>query len=147
MINLINSIIFLFLNFCVSFASDIVLNDLSTHFNIIKTLQPYFKNESILKCALDAGITVSVGIIITMFFSYFLFGFLSPNTFVQLIYFCIIAFLIGYMLDILIYKFNVFGNRLNAYYKAFGAGLWGAIAFLFSIIISYFIQKHILIKI
>ena len=132
---MINSIIFLFLNFCVAFASDIVLNDLSTHFNIIKTLQPYFQNESILKCALDAGITVSVGIIITIFFSYFLFGFLTPNTFVQLIYFCIIGFLIGYILDILIYKFNVFDNRLNAYYKEFGAGLWGAIAFLFSIII------------
>lgn len=144
MINRINnSIIFLFLNFCVAFASDIVLNDLSTHFNIIKTLQPYFKNESILKCALDAGITVSVGIVITMLFSYLLFEFLSPNTFVQLIYFCIIGFLIGYILDIFIYKFNVFGNRLNAYYKAFGAGLWGAIAFIFSIIISYFIQKYI----
>ena len=135
-----NSIIFLFLNFCVAFASDIILNDLSTHFNIIKSLQSYFQNESILKCALDAGITVSVGIVITMLFS-------SPNTFVQLIYFCIIGFLIGYILDIFIYKFNVFGNRLNAYYKAFGAGLWGAIAFIFSIIISYFLQKHISIKI
>ena len=142
-----NSIIFLFLNFCVAFASDIILNDLSTHFNIIKSLQSYFQNESILKCALDAGITVSVGIVITMLFSYLLFGFLSPNTFVQLIYFCIIGFLIGYILDIFIYKFNVFGNRLNAYYKAFGAGLWGAIAFIFSIIISYFLQKHISIKI
>jgi len=144
---MIHSIVFLFLNFCVSFSSDIVLNDLSTHFNIIKTLQPYFQNESILKCALDAGITVSIGIIITMFFSYFLFGFLSPNTFVQLIYFCIIGFLIGYILDILIYKLHIFGNRLDTYYKAFGAGLWGAIAFVFSIIISYFIQKHISIKV
>ena len=142
-----NSIIFLLLNFCVAFDSDIILNDLSTHFNIIKSLQSYFQNESILKCALDAGITVSVGIVITMLFSYLLFGFLSPNTFVQLIYFCIIGFLIGYILDIFIYKFNVFGNRLNAYYKAFGAGLWGAIAFIFSIIISYFLQKHISIKI
>ena len=142
-----NSIIFLFLNFCVAFASDIVLNDLSIHFNIIKSLHPYFQNESILKCALDAGVTISVGILITMFFSYFLFGFLSPTTFVQLIYFCIIAFLVGYILDIIIYKFNIFDNRLNAYYKAFGAGLWGAIAFVFSIIISYFIQKHIFIKI
>jgi uncharacterized membrane protein len=141
------NITFLFLNFCVAFASDIVLNDLSTHFNIIKSLQPYFQNESILKCALDAGITVMIGIVITMFFSYLLFGFLSPNTFVQLIYFCIIGFLIGYILDILIYKLHVFGNRLNLYYKAFGAGLWGAIAFIFSIIISYFLQKHIFIKI
>jgi uncharacterized membrane protein len=145
--NLFNSVIFLFLNFCVSFVSDIVLNDLSTHFNIIKSLKPYFQNKSILKCALDAGITVMIGILITMFFSFLLFGFLSPNTFVQLIYFCIIGFLIGYILDILIYKLHVFGNRLDAYYKAFGAGLWGAIAFIFSIIISYFLQKHIFIKI
>jgi len=145
--NLFNSVIFLFLNFCVSFVSDIVLNDLSTHFNIIKSLKPYFQNKSILKCALDAGITVMIGILITMFFSFLLFGFLSPNTFVQLIYFCIIGFLIGYILDILIYKLHIFGNRLDSYYKAFGAGLWGAIAFIFSIIISYFLQKHIFIKI
>ena len=141
-------ILFLFLIFSVSFVSDIVLNDLSTHFNIIKSLQPYFYKQSILKCAFDAGITVLVAVLITMFFSYFLFGFIVPETLIELICFCILAFLIGYMIDIFIYKFKVFGNRLTKYYNEYGAGLWGAIAFVFAIIISYFIsyiiEKYIL---
>ena len=133
-------LLFLFLVFSVSFLSDIILNDLSTHFNRIKSLQPYFYNQSILKCAFDAGITVLIAVLINMFFSYFLFAFIVPDTNIRLIYFCILAFFIGYTVDIFIYKFNVFGNRLANYYHEFGAGLWGAIAFVFAIIISYFIN-------
>ena len=136
-------LLFLFLMFSVSFVSDIILNDLSTHFNIIKSLQPYFYKQSILKCAFDAGITVLFAVLINIFFSYLFFGFIVPDTFKQLIYFCILAFLIGYILDIFIYKFNVFGNRLTNYYHEFGAGLWGAIAFVFAIMISYFISYSI----
>ena len=137
-----STIIFLFLNFAVSFMSDIILNDLSTNYNIIKPLQSYFYKHSIIKSAFDAGITVLFALVINMFFSYFLFGFIVPNNFTNLIYFCILAFFIGYIIDILIYKLNIFGNRLNIYYKKLGAGLWGALAFVFSIIISYFIQKN-----
>ena len=123
--------------------SDIVLNDLSTNFNMIKSLQTYFHKQSIIKSAFDAGITVIFALVINMLCSYFLFGFIIPNNFKNLIYFCILAFLIGYTIDILIYKLKIFGNRLNEYYKKLGAGFWGAMAFEFSIIISYFIQKNI----
>jgi len=136
-------IIFIFLNFVVSFMSDIILNDLSTNFNIIKPLQSYFYKQSIIKTAFDAGATVLFALVINMFFSYVLFGFIIPNNFTNLIYFCILAFFIGYILDILIYKFKIFGVRLNVYYKKLGAGLWGSLAFVFSIVISYFIQKYI----
>jgi len=136
-------IIFIFLNFVVSFMSDIILNDLSTNFNIIKPLQSYFYKQSIIKTAFDAGATVLFALVINMFFSYVLFGFIIPNNFTNLIYFCILAFFIGYILDILIYKFEIFGVRLNVYYKKLGAGLWGSLAFVFSIVISYFIQKYI----
>jgi len=141
--NVIKIILFLFLIFSVSFVSDIVLNDLSTHFNIIKSLQPYFKNQSIIKCAFDAGITVLIAVLINMFFSYLFFGFIIPDTNIRLVYFCILAFLIGYIIDIFIYKFNIFGNRLTKYYDEYGAGLWGAIAFVFAIMISYFISYFI----
>ena len=134
-------VFFTLLNFCVSFFSDIVLNDLN-----IPSLEPYFRNQSIIKCAFDAGITVVVGVLITMFFSYYLFGFVVPTRLKQLMYFCILAFLIGCILDIFIYKLNVFGNRLDNYYKTYGAGLLGGGAFVFSILISYFLQKHISIK-
>jgi hypothetical protein len=140
-----NHNIFLFLNFSVAFVSDIVLNDLSTHFNIFKTLQPYFYNQSILKCAFYAGLTVAIALLITMIFSYYLFGFILPTTITHLFYFCILAFVLGYIIDIVIYKMKVF-NGLDTYYKTYGAGLWGGLAFVFSILISYFIQKHISIK-
>ena len=136
-------IVFVFFNFAVSFISDIILNDLSTNFNIVTSLQPYFYKQSIIKCAFDAGLTVLFALVINMFFSYFLFGFIIPNNFTNLIYFCLLAFFIGYIMDILIYKFKVFGDRLNVYYKKLGAGFWGALAFVFSIVISFFIQKNI----
>jgi len=136
-------ILFLFLNFAVAFMSDIVLNDLSSHFNIIKSLQSYFYKQSIIKSAFDAGLTVLFALIINIVFSYFLFGFIIPNNFINLIYFCALAFLVGYIMDIIIYKLRIFGNRLEVYYKDAGAGFWGGISFVFSIIISYFIQKNI----
>ena len=136
-------IIFMFLNFAISFMSDIILNDLSTNFNVVTSLKSYFYKHSIIKSAFDAGMTILFALVITMFFSYLLFGFVMPNNFTNLIYFSILAFLIGYILDILIYKLKIFGNRLNIYYKTLGAGFWGGLAFVFSIVISYFIQKYI----
>jgi len=135
-------IIFVFLVFAISFFSDIVLNKLSTRY--ITSLKPYFHNQSILRCAFDAGVTVLVGLFLTMFFSYRLFRFLVPTTMKTLFYFCLVAFVIGYLLDKLIYKEKVFGTRLDLYYKTYGAGHLGAFAFLFAIVISYFIQKYTL---
>lgn len=135
--------IFLLLNFAVSFMSDIVLNDLSTNFNIVKSLQSYFYKQSIIKCAFNAGITVLFALVINICFYYFLFGLFIPNNFTNLIYFCILAFLLGYILDNLIYKFKIFGERLNVYYKTLGAGFWGGLALVFSIVISYFIYTNL----
>ncbi len=135
-------ITFILINFFVSFFSDIVLNDLSKY---IKSFQSYFHNQSIIKCAFIAGLTVVIALLINMGCSYFLFSFMVPNHFTQLLYFCILAFFIGYLIDIIIYKFKLIDGLTN-YYKAFGAGLWGAIAFVFSIVISYFIQKYILVR-
>jgi len=132
---------FLFIIFIVSFISDIVLNDLS-HFTITP-LTYYFNNKSILICALNAGLTILIATLINMCLSYLLFGFIVPSNFAKLIYFCILAFLVGYILDVFIYKMNIF-DGLTEYYNTFGAGLWGALAFIFAIVISYFIQKNIL---
>ena len=137
-------ITFILINFFVSFFSDIVLNDLSKY-KSLKSLQPYFNNQSIIKCAFVAGLTVVIALLINMGCSYFLFSFIVPTNFIQLTCFCILAFFIGYLIDIFIYKFNII-DGLTKYYKAFGAGLWGAVAFVFSIVISYFIQKYILVR-
>ena len=61
----------------------------------------------------------------------------------ELIKFVCLAFPLGYIIDIIIDKFKIFGNELDLYYKTAGAGLWGALAFVFSIIISYLIQNII----
>jgi len=130
------TIIFVLLNFLVGFISDIFLNDLSTYYGFITSLQSYFYKQSIIVCAFEAGITIVIALILTMLLSTVLFGFVMPNNLESLSKFCVIAFVLGYGLDILIDKMKIFGNRLNEYYKAVGAGLWGAIAFIFAIIIS-----------
>uniref|UniRef100_A0A6C0BA83 Uncharacterized protein n=1 Tax=viral metagenome TaxID=1070528 RepID=A0A6C0BA83_9ZZZZ len=133
---------FLCINFIVSFFSDIVLNDLST--SVFLSLKPYFHNQSIIVSAIYAGITVEIALLITIGCFYLLFHSFVPNTLKMLFVFCVIAFIIGFIADIFIDKMHIFGNRLDAYYKKVGAGFWGAAAFLFSILISYFIQKEIL---
>ena len=135
---------FLFVNFIVAFISDIILNDLSTNFNIVSSLKPYFKNESILVSAFNAGLTIEFGLLVTIFVYFILFHKLLPKNVLTLFYFCIIAFAVGYITDYLIYKWHIFGNRLDNYYKELGYGFWGATAFLFSILLSFFIQTKIL---
>jgi hypothetical protein len=135
---------FLLLNFIVAFISDIILNDLSTNYNIVSSLKPYFRNESILVSAFNAGLTIEFGLLVTILIYFIVFHKFLPNNGNAFIYFCAIAFAVGYITDYLIYKWHIFGNRLDAYYKELGYGFWGATAFLFSIILSYFIQIKIL---
>lgn len=66
-----------------------------------------------------------------------------PVTINQLIRFTILTFVIGFIIDILIFKLNIFGNDMRIYYKKLGAGFWGAVAFSFSVTISYFIENII----
>ena len=47
----------------------------------------------------------------------------------------------GRIIDILIDEVKLFGNSLDKYYKEAGAGFWGAMAFIFSIIISLILLK------
>lgn len=132
-------IIFIFLNFLLAFGSDIILNYLSFNYGIVESLTPYFNNRSVIGAAFSAGLTIVFALLINMLASHFILGFIIPNDVNELIYFCILAFVIGYIIDIYIYKQKVFGNSLDLFYKEVGAGFWGALAFLFTIVISYFI--------
>jgi hypothetical protein len=60
-----------------------------------------------------------------------------PSTLYQLFAFLSIAFPLGYISDVIIYKAQIFGDTLNPYYELVGPGLWGAIAYIFSIVVSY----------
>ena len=135
---------FIIIVFIVSALSDILLNILSKNslikkynFKIILSLLPYFKNKSIIQSAVYAGITVVIALLINMSISKNIFGFYTPRNNIELIKFICIAFPLGYTIDIIIDKLKIFGNSLDLYYKIAGAGLWGALAFVFSIIISY----------
>jgi hypothetical protein len=132
-------VLFIFLNFFLAFASDLMLNYLSTNYGIVGSLKPYFEKKSVIGAATAAGLTILVALFINMLLSYMIFGFVIPRNNKELLYFCIIAFIVGYLLDFCIYKFKIFGNSLELFYKTAGVGLWGALSFLFTIIISYII--------
>jgi hypothetical protein len=138
---------FILINFIVSFLSDIVLNDISTYnilnSEIINSLKPYFKNKSIIYSGLLAAITVVIVLVANCLITKYLYGFYNPANLKQLLIYSIIAFPIGFIADIVIDKLNIFGHSLDNYYRVAGVGLWGAIAYLFSILISYIIQKYL----
>lgn len=142
-------IIFIIINFIISALSDIILNLLSSsliakkyNFKIILSLKPYFKNKSIIESAMYAGLTIIAALLITILASKTILGFCLPNNNNELIKFICIAFPLGYIIDIIIDRFKIFGNDLELYYKIAGSGLWGALAFIFSIIISYLISSQ-----
>ena len=142
---------FFFLNFIVSFLSDIVLSDLSTNkgqkifkSDIIKSLRPYFKNKFIIESAIYAGLTIVITLAILSLITYNAFKFKYPTTNRELVIYCSIGFALGYFVDFVIYKTKPFGKELDPYYKIARAGFWGAVAFVFAILISYFLQNNLL---
>lgn len=134
---------FILLNFLVGFISDIILNDLSTRIDFLNSLILYFNNKSIIVAGLLAGLTIVSAIIPLLFLSNLLFNFYIPGNLIEFGKYLILAYIIGFLYDYLIFKFNIFDN-LEEYYEKAGVGHWGAIAFVFSIIISLIIQKYII---
>ncbi len=138
------------LYFFIGFFSDIVLNYLSRQTYApasIKALKVYFFRPGIENAfmrdtvsATYAGLTIVTALLVTMFFSQLIFKFSHPRSLKQLYQFIILAFPIGYLMDILIYKTELFGPTLNPFYKIAGAGFWGAIAYIFAIVVAYFIS-------
>ena len=139
---------FIILNFFVGFFSDIILNYLASKrgswilkSKIINSLQGYFKKRSIIRAAIDAGLTIVLVLLIVMVFSQILLGVKSPSTLTELFIFSLFSFIIGFVADVLIEKWKLFGKDLDAYYKEAGAGFWGALALVFSVNISFILGK------
>jgi hypothetical protein len=140
--------------FFIGFISDVVLNYFSRQTYVpvpasIKALKVYFLRSSIknslirdLVSAINAGLTIVAAIILTMSLSYLIFQFAHPRTLAQLFRFLPIAFAVGYVMDVFIYKTELFGPTLNPFYKIAGAGFWGAMAFIFAILIYVFIDYY-----
>jgi hypothetical protein len=151
-----NSIIYISLiYFFVGFFSDIVLNYLSRQTyapDSVRALYVYFFRKLSytrspllrdLVSAINAGLTIVAVLLLTMFASHYVFHFTHPRTLRELLKFMLLAFPLGYIADVFIYKTELFGPTLNPFYKIAGAGFSGAAAFLFSILVTYFIMDYI----
>ena len=129
-------ILFLVFNFLICFFSDVVLNLLANKdIQFLSTLKPYFANKSVAKAALYAGLTVIiiVGIIMSIF--QLTYNKYLPEKVNEIVVYLLITFIIGFIADVVIYKINIF-PKLKLYYQKVGKGLWGALAILFSVILS-----------
>ena len=138
---------FAFINFMVGFISDLVLNDLSRSYpphTTIGSLRTYFKRKSIVEAAVYAGITIVTALAITVVITKYMYGIVVPDNMTSLFYFSLLGYGVGYMLDVIIDKMKIFGDSLDPYYEIAGSGHWGAIAFIFSVVLSYIIQKIII---
>ena len=141
-----NVFTFIFINFIVSFVADIVLNDLSTitQYKSLVSLAPYFKDKHIVEAGVYAGLTIVVAAVCLMMLSSVILGYYVPKSGYQLAQYCCLAYILGYIIDVLIEKLSIFGTSLDKFYETVGSGHSGAIAFIFSILISYFLQNNLL---
>ena len=136
---------FSFILIIVTFFCDLGLNFLSRQSQSlvprsIKSLKSYFDYyNNIALTGIYASITVLICYLITAAIVYLLFNLSVPNNTKQLFLFLFVAFFVGYIADIIIYKYKIFGTTLDLFYKEAGAGLYGAISFILAIVISYFI--------
>jgi hypothetical protein len=142
--NLRIAVLFIIINFCVSYVSDNVLSDLSkyTHVKAFTSLAPYFKNKPIVLAGIYAGITVAFATTLLLLFNRLFLNTYLPTTNSEFAATILIAYVIGYALDVFIYKMNLFDN-LEPFYKIVGAGNGGALSFIFSLIVS-FITLHVI---
>jgi H+/Cl- antiporter ClcA len=140
-----DELLFLLFNAKIAFFSDILLNILATRnigflekysfMNSLKTLKPYFVNKSMFQAAFYALLTVViiVGIIMKLFQIFY--DKYLPETNKEIFIYLVLSFIVGYIGDILIYKWDIF-PKLQKYYRVVGKGLWGAIAIVFSVFMS-----------
>lgn len=148
------ALLYVIINFCVAYVSDNILNDLSKYSKIkaFTSLSPYFKKNSIVGAGIYAGLTVAIATIILMILYNIIFNTYLPNsssfkyfssTFMVYFIFFILAYFIGYGLDVFIYRMNIFDN-LQPFYNEVGAGNGGALSFIFSLVVSFVLLKMVI---
>ena len=137
--------VFILVAFVVGFICDVVLNDLSRTTKLFSSLKPYYNGESITKLAIYSGIIISLASVVLMLLFCLFFKKYLPTNKIEILIFFIIAYILGYILDVVIDKTELLGNTLKPFYKEFGSGNSGAIAFIFALVVSLFIFKVVLV--
>ena len=134
---------FVIILFIVTFICDLILNLLSRQTfspSSIRALKSYFDYyNNIILTGIFASVTVLVCYFITAIISKLLLHYNAPTNLSQLYMFLLIAFPVGYISDIIIYKAKIFGTQLDPFYKEVSPGFAGAISFIFAIVISFLI--------
>ena len=130
------------LNGITAAVADISLNDLSRRRDFAH-LQAYFRQRGILQAAAAAAVTVMIGAIAVLLASRTLFGFDTPATFIEGLVSLGISFAVGWVMDVLIRRWNVF-PKLKVYYETYGAGLWGALSLTVSMVVALLVQAFVL---
>ncbi len=65
-----------------------------------------------------------------------IFGKFLPVSLKEIIIFIIMAFVVGWIIDVIIMKADIFGPSLRPFYEKYGAGFWGAASFVFALFIT-----------
>ena len=135
------NIFFILIIFIISFVSDIMLRILSPKY--IPSLIPYFNSHSTIIAGIYAGLTIMIPTIMMMLINKIIYNTYLPTTLKDIIVFLIIAFIVGWFIDIIIMKTNIFGESLKPFYDNYGAGFLGASAFVFALGTTFIITTNI----
>ena len=135
---------FLLVTFVVAFICDVILNDLSRRTKVLASIKPFYDSDSITKLAIYSGIIISSATIILMLLFFMLFKKYLPTNMFEILIFFLMAYMVGYILDVFIDKTELLGKSIKPFYKEFGSGNSGAIAFMFMLVVSLFIFKVVL---
>jgi hypothetical protein len=135
---------FLLVTFVVAFICDVILNDLSRRTKVLASIKPFYDSDSITKLAIYSGIIISSATIILMLLFFMLFKKYLPTNMFEILIFFLMAYMVGYVLDVFIDKTELLGKSIKPFYKEFGSGNSGAIAFMFMLVVSLFIFKVVL---
>lgn len=140
-------ILFVGINFLITFICNLLLNDLSnnkiisTNLSLIYSFQEYFKDKSILLAAFYPSIILAIFVFFVIILSKFILKFWIPENINNLIKFNIIALIMGFIMNLFIRYSKIFGNSLNNFYKKNGSSIIISLGLLFSINASYIIIK------
>jgi hypothetical protein len=136
--------VFILVSLVVGFIADILLNDLSNMTSTFSSLRPYYNHRSITLLATYSGLIIGFATLLLVGLFFMIYRKYLPTTLYELVIFFLIGYVLGFGLDVFIDKTNMFGNSLKPFYKEFGSGNSGAIAFIISLMVSLFIFKYIL---
>ena len=139
-----NLFAFLLISFIVGFVADIALNDISKTSKAYSSLLPYYKDKSIMVACGISGVTIVVATGVLMVLYKMMTNAYLPRNFYEVLTFLALGYLVGYVIDVAIDKSNILGETIQPFYKSYGSGNSGALAFEITLVISLLVTKYVL---